>query len=171
MFNLDAPALNADGTLKDASEIEFCHSPSEEQPIIPNTQKKQIRTKKLDQEDDSDLDTLPSLPGLKGKMPARRVASKRVKKASERVKGTNDLGDASTSLFLKSNFIGKSSYHYYLSFMNSSFSNQLDPTPEHLVLKMQTKVGIVLSVLSLSDLLLTLQLDSDDNLTGKSCYH
>lgn len=149
MFNPDAPALNADGTLKDASEIEFCYSPSQEQPIISDaSQKKQIRT--LDQEDDSDLDTLPSLDlrGLKGKKPAQRVASKRVKKPSERLKATNEHADARTRLFFKSNFTGKSSYRYYLSFINLSFSNQLDPSSDHPSLehqppKKRTKVGIV----------------------------
>ncbi|KAF8802316.1 hypothetical protein BYT27DRAFT_7261096 [Phlegmacium glaucopus] len=107
MSNPDAPALNADGTLKDASEIEFCHSPStQEQPLLPDTSKKRKRTTELDQESDSD-DTLPSiiakpLPGLKGKEPARRVASKRVKKPSARVKGNN--ASPKTCLFFKSNF-------------------------------------------------------------------
>jgi hypothetical protein len=31
----DTPALNADGTLKDASEIEWFHSPSDAAPIAP----------------------------------------------------------------------------------------------------------------------------------------
>ncbi|KAF8801919.1 hypothetical protein BYT27DRAFT_7261564 [Phlegmacium glaucopus] len=75
MYNPDAPALNANETLKDASEIEFCHSPStQEQPLLPDTSKKCKRTEELDQESDSN-DTLPSvigkpLPGLKGKEPA-----------------------------------------------------------------------------------------------------
>ncbi|KAF8814151.1 hypothetical protein BYT27DRAFT_7082832 [Phlegmacium glaucopus] len=75
MSNPDAPALNANGTLKDALEIEFCHSPStQEQPLLPDTLKKCKQTTELDQESDSD-DTLPSiiakpLPGLKGKEPA-----------------------------------------------------------------------------------------------------
>ncbi|KAF8799277.1 hypothetical protein BYT27DRAFT_7121274 [Phlegmacium glaucopus] len=109
MSNPDAPALNADGTLKDASEIEFCHSPStQEQPLLPDTSKKRKQTTELDQESDSD-DTLPSiitkpLPGLKGKEPARRVASKRVKKPSARVKGNN--ASPKTRLFFKSNFTG-----------------------------------------------------------------
>ena len=31
----DAPALNPDGTLKDAMELEFFHSPSDALPILP----------------------------------------------------------------------------------------------------------------------------------------
>ncbi|KAF8808237.1 hypothetical protein BYT27DRAFT_7210985 [Phlegmacium glaucopus] len=77
MSNPDAPALNADGTLKDASEIEFCHSLStQEQPLLPDTSKKRKRTTELDQDSDSD-DTLP-------------------------VKGNN--ASPKTRLFFKSNF-------------------------------------------------------------------
>ncbi|KAF8814163.1 hypothetical protein BYT27DRAFT_7082800 [Phlegmacium glaucopus] len=113
MYNPDVPALNADGTLKDASEIEFCHSPStQEQPLLPDTSNKRKQTEELDQETDSD-NMLPSiigkpLPGLKGKEPARRVASKHVKKPSARVKGNN--ASLKTHLFFKSNFTGKSSF-------------------------------------------------------------
>jgi len=81
MLNPDTPALNANGTLKDASEIEFVYSPTAQGLQNPEKWKQAAG---LDQEDDSDFDMLSSLPGLKGKELARWVASKHVKKASVR---------------------------------------------------------------------------------------
>jgi len=34
-YSMDTPALNPNGSLKDASEIEFIHSPSQEDVILP----------------------------------------------------------------------------------------------------------------------------------------
>jgi hypothetical protein len=39
-LNLDAPACNADGTLKDAAEIDWQFSASEDAPVIPAKNKK-----------------------------------------------------------------------------------------------------------------------------------
>ncbi|KAG6883693.1 hypothetical protein C0992_008116, partial [Termitomyces sp. T32_za158] len=75
-------ALNADGTLKDASEITFFHSPSDKRPIsAPNT---------LKNHEDSDVDDLPTVAsisrGLKAKKPAQLVGGKRVPKPSAKVR-------------------------------------------------------------------------------------
>jgi hypothetical protein len=83
----DAPALRSDGTLKEASEIEWIHSPSAENRSLPPT---------LADPDiggnDSDEPTPPK--GLKGKEPATRVSGKRIAKpsakASESRKGHID---------------------------------------------------------------------------------
>ncbi|KAG6912147.1 hypothetical protein DXG01_017026, partial [Tephrocybe rancida] len=73
MADPDNCALNPDGSLKDANDIQFFNSPSDTHPIGINN-------------DMSDVDDLPPPAALgsslKGKSPARRVAGKRVPKPS-----------------------------------------------------------------------------------------
>ncbi|KAF8879217.1 hypothetical protein CPB84DRAFT_1751722 [Gymnopilus junonius] len=79
----DAPALNTDGTLKDASEIQWFNSPSDEHRTInlkdSDAQKKCKHADSLAHGSDTDSeDGLPRsvLTGLKGKSPARQLMAK-----------------------------------------------------------------------------------------------
>ena len=104
MSDPEALALNADGTLKDASQIEWLHSPSAQAATIPKK-----RPWANSSEDDSDSHTLPRLPaGLKGKEPACQVGGKRIKQASTRAQQAKQ-GHLSpkTHHFFSSNFVGE----------------------------------------------------------------
>ncbi|KAF8809283.1 hypothetical protein BYT27DRAFT_7094834 [Phlegmacium glaucopus] len=105
MSDPDAPARNADGTLKEASEMEWLHSPSAQAATIdPQLSKKRQRANST--EDDSDSHTLPAISGLKGKEPARRVGGKRIKQASTRAQQAKQ-GHLSpkTHRFFSTNFV------------------------------------------------------------------
>ena len=73
----DAPALRSDGTLKEASELEWIYSPSAKNKSLPPT----LADRDLDG-NSSDEPTSPK--GLKGKEPATRVSGKRIAKPSAR---------------------------------------------------------------------------------------
>ena len=78
MSHSDTPALNADGSLKDASEMEWMHSPGATDPPALSNPKKRF---------------LPDpVVGLED--PARRPAGKRVKRVSERGKAAADELDS-----------------------------------------------------------------------------
>ncbi|KAF8808490.1 hypothetical protein BYT27DRAFT_7255603 [Phlegmacium glaucopus] len=83
-MDCDNPALKFDGTLKDASKIEFFNSPSDKQPLA--------RPRTTDQDSDSGnsgTDSEVSEPkprGLKGKKSANIVAGKRVRRATSKAK-------------------------------------------------------------------------------------
>ena len=104
MSDPEAPALNADSTLKDASEMEWLHSPSAQAATIPQLSKKRSRANST--EDDSDSHTL--LARLKGKEPACRVAGKRIKQASTQAQQAKQ-GHLSPKMhrFFSSNFVGE----------------------------------------------------------------
>ena len=99
----DVPALRPDGTLKEASELEWIHSPSAENKSLPPT----LTDPVVNDIDGNNLDELASPKGLKGKEPAIWVGGKRVAKplarASESKKGHLD---PKTKLFF-SRFEGK----------------------------------------------------------------
>ena len=99
----DVPALRPDGTLKEASEIEWIHSPSAENKSLPPT----LADPVVNEIDGNNSDKLASPKGLKGKEPAAWVGGKRVAKpsakASESKKGHLD---PKTKLFF-SRFEGK----------------------------------------------------------------
>lgn len=76
----DTPALNSDGTHKDASEIEWDYSPTQVQAPLPQ----------------DNLETEEAAPpkivkkkGLSGKEPATIVAGKRFRNASSKMKSTD----------------------------------------------------------------------------------
>lgn len=97
----DNPALNADGTLKDASEIEFFNSPSDNRPL-----RKISHTATSD--DDNSGNESPStrarvIKGLKGKQPAEIVAGKRIRLASSKAKVQSDTTSRN---FFATNFVG-----------------------------------------------------------------
>ena len=94
----DAPARNDDGTLKDASELEFVHSPSDEQPRI-----RPLKEMTIESDDNSDL----PVRLRKGKEPARIVGGKRVPKVSARAKASADHASAAERHFFTSSFISK----------------------------------------------------------------
>jgi hypothetical protein len=104
----DAPALNADSTLKDASEIEWAHSPSADPTFdLPETSKKHHHhAHSTDMESDSDSHTLPSAIGLKDKVPACHAGGKRVKMAMAHAQESSKTLTPCTRHFFSSNFIG-----------------------------------------------------------------
>jgi hypothetical protein len=69
MSATDAPALRSDGSLKEALEIEWIHSPSAENKSLPPTRANPI----VNDIDGNNSDELASPKGLKGKEPATRV--------------------------------------------------------------------------------------------------
>jgi hypothetical protein len=109
----DTPALNSDGTLKDASEIEWLHSPSDEHRSVSLDDPKKRR--RVDSEHNTD--ELPS--GLKGKAPARRVGTKRVKILSKNVRVAAENNQFSTlqQNFFKNNFRSKYLFDCFFSFI------------------------------------------------------
>ena len=75
----DTPALRPDGTLKEALELEWIHSPSaENKSLLPTL------TDPIVNIDGNNLDEPASPKGLKGKEPVIRVGGKRVAKPSAR---------------------------------------------------------------------------------------
>ena len=84
MSDLDACAVRPDGTLKDASEIEWVHSPTSNKTFP--TLNDDIADAILDNTDlDEPAQTSPLPQRLKGKEPARCVAGKRVPRPSGKV--------------------------------------------------------------------------------------
>jgi len=75
MPNSDTLALNNNGTLKDATELEWLNSPSDEShPIFLTNHKKRKRSDCSTQLTSDSEDN--SLPGSKNKAPVRRVSGK-----------------------------------------------------------------------------------------------
>jgi hypothetical protein len=108
MPDLDRPALNDDGTLKDASELSFVHSPSDESRSIALANRgKRKRSETSDSEDDI-------LPGLKNKVPARKISGKRVPKLSGKAVAGAAFCSPKSRKFFQSQFTRAS--HFYLSF-------------------------------------------------------
>lgn len=85
-------ALRPDGTLKEAHEISFFNSPSDQNPI--STVHNGSST-----EDDELPDPAAISRGLKGKAPARCVGSKRVPKLSAKVRANGSLNTFFTKTF------------------------------------------------------------------------
>ena len=103
MSTSDAPALRSDGTLKEASEIEWIHSPSAENKSLPPT----LANPVVNNVDGNNSDEPASPKGLKGKEPATRVSGKRVAKPSARASESKKGHlDPKTKLFF-SRFEGK----------------------------------------------------------------
>lgn len=91
MSDIDACTVRHDGTLKDASEIEWVHSPTYNTlPLVAD----EVFNNTNVIFNNADLDDLPQaffLPqGLTGKEPAWRVAGKRVPKPSGKVSAFGD---------------------------------------------------------------------------------
>jgi hypothetical protein len=99
----DAPALNDDSTLKDATEIEWFNSPSDEsRPIGLATRKRKRSDSSAQQTPDSEDDLLP---GLKNKTPAKKVSSKQVPKLSDRAGAGAAFQSPKSRKFFQSKFI------------------------------------------------------------------
>ena len=79
MFDSDAPVLRADGTLKDASEMEWINSPSAEKKTLPPFRPEEAS-------DGNESVSPAPRKHLKGKELAQRVDGKRVAKQSEKAK-------------------------------------------------------------------------------------
>jgi hypothetical protein len=106
MSDSDAPALNADGTLKDASEIQWLNSPSDEYRTINTSNPK--KRKRSNSSDSDDQLPISVLHGLKGKSPAREVGGKRVKRLSEKGKAAAEELPFKQHLFYQQRFTGTS---------------------------------------------------------------
>ena len=94
----DTPALNADGTLKDASELNFFNSPSNQRPLTTTDQHS-------DSGGSEGSDPMPR--GFKGKQTADKVAGKRVWKASSKAQ-------AQKGSFSEKNFTGEPFSAFFL---------------------------------------------------------
>jgi hypothetical protein len=95
----NTPALNANGTLKDASEIDWVHSPSAEDPPMLSKPEKRKRTDSMDS-------THLQVAGDKHK-PQPRREGKRMKRVSERGKAAADELNTQQRHFFSRNFVGK----------------------------------------------------------------
>ncbi|KAF8799136.1 hypothetical protein BYT27DRAFT_7217995 [Phlegmacium glaucopus] len=129
----DNPALDANGMLKDASEIEFFNSPSDKQPLAHPTT--------TDQDSDSrnsgsNSETSEPIPrGLKGKQPATIVAGKRVRRATSKAR----MQKGNSGKFFEKNFIvdsptpsGSSHFfkkHFIVGSPNASGSKHAKKSP------------------------------------------
>jgi len=113
MPTLDAPALNPDGSLKDASEMEWLNSPSNEHCSVSLDDLK--KCKRMDSENNTD--ELPST--LKGKAPAQRVGTKHIKILSKnvRVAAENNQFLMLQQNFFKNHFQGKYYFDSFISFI------------------------------------------------------
>jgi hypothetical protein len=106
MPNPDAPALNDDDTLKDASELDFVHSPSDESRVISlANRKKRNRSDSLARTPSDTEDDI--LPGLKDKYPAKKVSGKRIPKLSNRAGAGAAFQSPKSRKFFQSQFIHK----------------------------------------------------------------
>jgi hypothetical protein len=104
MPNPDAPALNDDNSLKDAAELVFVYSPSDEsRPITLANRKKRNRSDSLAPSDSED----DVLPGLKDKHPAKKVSGKRIPKLSNRAGAGAAFQSPKSRKFFQSQFIRK----------------------------------------------------------------
>jgi len=104
MPNPDAPALNDDGTLKDAKEIEWINSPSDEsRPIALGNRKKRKGSESSAQRTSDSKDDV--LPGLKNKAPAIKVSGKRLPKLSDRAGAGAAFQSPKSRKFFQSQFI------------------------------------------------------------------
>jgi len=97
MSDLDACAVRHDGTLKDASEIQWVHSPTSDNITLPTLNANDI----FDDTNLDDAQAFPSPKGLTGKEPARCVAGKRIPKPSGKVSasGTQNLSPRTMKFF------------------------------------------------------------------------
>jgi hypothetical protein len=102
MPDTDAPALNDDGTLKDATEIEWLNSPSDEsRRITLDTHKRKRSNSSAQQTSDSEDDLLP---GLKNKAPAKIISGKRVPRLSDRAGAGAAFQSPKSRKFFQSKF-------------------------------------------------------------------
>jgi len=110
----DAPALNPDGSLKDASEIKWLNSPSNEHHSVSLNDPK--KCKRMDSENNAD--ELPST--LKGKAPAQWVGTKHIKILSKNVRVAVENNQFSMLLqnFFKNHFQGKYYFDSFISFIS-----------------------------------------------------
>ena len=97
MSTPDVPTLRSDGTLKEASELEWIHSPGAENKSLPPTLAI----------DGNNSDEPASPKGLKGKELATRIGGKHIAKPSARASESKKGHlDPKTKLFF-SHFEGK----------------------------------------------------------------
>lgn len=107
MSNPDACALRPDGTLKEASEIEWLHSPTSTHIPLPSADPLHDDIAQDIDASDNELEPPPSAKGLKGKEPAQRVAGRRVPKPSNKVAASNTQNlSPKTNFFFFSHFEG-----------------------------------------------------------------
>ena len=102
MSDLDACAVRHDGTLKDASEIQWVHSPTSDNITFPTLNADNIfDDMNFDDANLDDAQAFPSPKGLTGKESARRVAGKRVPKPSGKVSasGAQNLSPRTKKFF------------------------------------------------------------------------
>ena len=113
MSDPEACALRADGTLKDASEIEWQHSPTNHIPLHPLHD--DIANEIFDGNDLPEPQRAPP-SGFKGKEPARRVAGRRIPKPSGKVTASSAQNlDPGMKKFFSSRFEGISFSFYLIS--------------------------------------------------------
>jgi len=108
MSDPDACALRPDGTLKDASEIEWLHSPTTDHIPLPptNTLHDDIANEIFEGDDLPEPQHAPPR-GFKGKEPARRVAGRRIPKPSGKVSASSEQNlDPGMKKFFSSRFEG-----------------------------------------------------------------
>jgi hypothetical protein len=106
MSDRDACALRPDGTLKDASEIEWLHSPTSNHFPLPPADT--LHDKIAQEINEDEFEPLPPPAArFKGKEPARRVGGRRVPKPSDKVVASSgqDLSPR-TKIFFFSRFEG-----------------------------------------------------------------
>jgi hypothetical protein len=103
MPDINTPALNADGMLKDATEIEWLNSLSDESHCIA------LDTRKHKRSNSSAQQTLDSednpFPGLKNKAPAKIISSKQVPKLSDRAGAGAAFQSPKSCKFFQSKFM------------------------------------------------------------------
>ena len=88
MTDPDTPTLCPDGTLKDASKIDWVHSPSSETQVLPpEPENTSIGDSMADDSNGNRSQgvRLTPLKGLKGKQPAICVSGKHIAKPSNKV--------------------------------------------------------------------------------------
>ncbi|KAF8874249.1 hypothetical protein CPB84DRAFT_1753009 [Gymnopilus junonius] len=145
----DAPALNTDGTLKDASEIQWFNSPSDECHTInlkdSDAQKKRKHADSSAHGSDTDSeDGLPRsvLTGLKGKSPAWQVGGKHTRLLSDKAKAATsqltakergfyeNLGKGQTHAAEAQENSTQTSTHHSTCQLSPSLSEKHPPAPD-----------------------------------------
>jgi len=110
MFDPDVPALRPDGTLKDASEIEWICSPSAEKRTLPP---ESVAGDTSGSDGNEPVNPAPP-KRLKGKEPAQRVGGKRIARPSNKVSASKEQCLSPKTIFFFSRFEGIFSVLIYL---------------------------------------------------------
>jgi len=113
MSDPDTPALRPDGTLKDASKIDWVHSPSSETRVLPPEPENTSLGDSMADDSDGNRSSqgvgLTPLKGFKGKQPAILVSGKHVAKPSNKVSALKEQQLSPRTKLFFSRFEGLSS--------------------------------------------------------------